>query len=82
MVIEKLQIVNWKNYLKFPDEARLSPEAKDMICRLLCDVDHRLGGRGGDDIKVSETVDLICIVPIVFKKSPCNFQDLYFALLY
>jgi hypothetical protein len=63
VVIEKLQIVNWKNYLKFPDEARLSPEAKDMICRLLCDVDHRLGGRGGDDIKVSETVDLICIVP-------------------
>jgi len=45
------KIVNWKNYLKFPDEARLSPEAKDMICRLLCDVDHRLGGRGGDDIK-------------------------------
>lgn len=47
-----LQIVNWRTYLKFPDEAKLSPEAKDLICRLLCDVDHRLGSRGGDDIKV------------------------------
>jgi serine/threonine kinase 38 len=45
------KIVNWRTYLKFPDEARLTPEAKDLICRLLCDVDHRLGCRGGDDIK-------------------------------
>lgn len=48
-----LQIVNWRTYLKFPDEAKLTPEAKDLICRLLCDVDHRLGCRGGDDIKVN-----------------------------
>jgi hypothetical protein len=45
-----LQIVNWRTYLKFPDEARLSPEAKDIICRLLCDVEHRM--RGADEIKV------------------------------
>ncbi|XP_024388859.1 uncharacterized protein [Physcomitrium patens] len=45
------KIVNWRTYLKFPDEAKLTPEAKDLICRLLCDVDHRLGCRGGDDIK-------------------------------
>jgi serine/threonine kinase 38 len=42
--------VNWRTYLKFPDEARLSPEAKDIICRLLCDVEHRM--RGADEIKV------------------------------
>ncbi|ERN04869.1 hypothetical protein AMTR_s00146p00092580 [Amborella trichopoda] len=43
------KIVHWRHYLKFPEEARLSPEAKDLICRLLCDVDHRLGS--GDEIK-------------------------------
>lgn len=45
------KIVNWRTYLKFPDEAKLTLEAKDLICRLLCDVDQRLGSRGGDDIK-------------------------------
>lgn len=45
------KIVHWRTHLRFPEEARLSPEAKDLICRLLCDVDHRLGTRGADDIK-------------------------------
>ncbi|KAA8534813.1 hypothetical protein F0562_029745 [Nyssa sinensis] len=45
------KIVHWKNHLKFPEEARLTPEAKDLICRLLCDVEHRLGTRGADQIK-------------------------------
>lgn len=70
-----IQIVNWKNYLKFPDEARLSPEAKDMICRLLCDVDNRLGGRGGDDIKVSLIVDKISIFLLFLLKCPCTSSD-------
>lgn len=38
--------------MKFPEEARLTPEAKDLICKLLCDVDHRLGTQGADQIKV------------------------------
>ncbi|KAI6679685.1 hypothetical protein NL676_033566 [Syzygium grande] len=45
------KIVHWKNHLKFPEDARLSPEARDLICRLLCDVDHRLGTRGAGQIK-------------------------------
>ncbi|KAE7998512.1 hypothetical protein FH972_003051 [Carpinus fangiana] len=45
------KIVNWKNHLKFPEEVRLTPEAKDLICRLLCDVEHRLGTGGADQIK-------------------------------
>lgn len=49
---ECLQIVHWKNHLKFPDEARLTPEAKDLICKLLCGVPHRLGTRGAAEIKV------------------------------
>jgi len=46
------QIVNWRTHLKFPEEANLSREARDLICRLLCDVEHRLGTRSVDDIKV------------------------------
>ncbi|MCH97231.1 AGC kinase, partial [Trifolium medium] len=45
------KIVHWKNHLKFPDEARLTPEAKDLICRLLSGVPHRLGTRGANEIK-------------------------------
>jgi hypothetical protein len=39
-------------FLKFPEEARLSPAARDLITRLMCDVDERLGTAGGvADIK-------------------------------
>ncbi|KAK3210441.1 hypothetical protein Dsin_015147 [Dipteronia sinensis] len=46
------KIVHWRNHLKFPEEARLTPEAKDLICRLLCDVEHRLGTLGANQIKL------------------------------
>ncbi|OIW07258.1 hypothetical protein TanjilG_08373 [Lupinus angustifolius] len=45
------KIVNWRTHLKFPEEARLSAEAKDLISRLLCNVDQRLGTKGADEIK-------------------------------
>ncbi|XP_058086893.1 uncharacterized protein LOC131233980 isoform X3 [Magnolia sinica] len=45
------KIVHWRNHLKFPEEPRLTPEAKDLIYRLLCDVNHRLGSGGADQIK-------------------------------
>ncbi|KAL3586788.1 hypothetical protein D5086_013655 [Populus alba] len=45
------KIVHWRNHLKFPEDARLSLEAKDLICRLLCDVEHRLGTGGANQIK-------------------------------
>ncbi|KAK4586057.1 hypothetical protein RGQ29_023298 [Quercus rubra] len=45
------KIVNWRAHLKFPEEAKLSPEAKDLISRLLCNVDQRLGTKGADEIK-------------------------------
>ncbi|CAA0841909.1 AGC (cAMP-dependent- cGMP-dependent and protein kinase C) kinase family protein [Striga hermonthica] len=45
------KIVHWRNHLKFPEDAKLSPEAKDLICRLLCDVEHRLGTGGAFQIK-------------------------------
>ncbi|XP_004497862.1 uncharacterized protein [Cicer arietinum] len=45
------KIVNWRTHLKFPEEAKLSPEAKDLICRLLCNVELRIGTKGADEIK-------------------------------
>ncbi|XP_076924419.1 uncharacterized protein LOC143586844 [Bidens hawaiensis] len=45
------KIVNWKTHLKFPEEAKLSPEAKDLICKLLCNVEKRLGTKGAHEIK-------------------------------
>ncbi|VFQ60788.1 unnamed protein product [Cuscuta campestris] len=45
------KIVHWRNHLKFPEDAKLSPEAKDLICRLICDVDNRLGTGGASQIK-------------------------------
>ncbi|GFR39844.1 hypothetical protein Agub_g340 [Astrephomene gubernaculifera] len=46
------KIVNWRMFLRFPEEARLSPAARDLICRLMCDVDDRIGTRGGvEEIK-------------------------------
>ncbi|KAJ0959804.1 hypothetical protein J5N97_000514 [Dioscorea zingiberensis] len=37
------KIVHWRKHLMFPEEIQLTPEAKDLICRLLCGADHRLG---------------------------------------
>lgn len=48
-----MQIVNWRTHLKFPEEAKLSAEAKDLICKLLCNVEQRLGTKGAYEIKVS-----------------------------
>ncbi|CAN6547757.1 unnamed protein product [Malus baccata var. baccata] len=45
------KIVNWRTHLKFPEEAKLSPEAKNLISKLLCNVDQRLGTKGADEIK-------------------------------
>lgn len=47
-----VQIINWKTCLKFPEEPKISDEAKDLICHLLCDVETRLGTRGVEEIKV------------------------------
>ncbi|CAI9107605.1 OLC1v1007001C6 [Oldenlandia corymbosa var. corymbosa] len=46
------KIVNWRSHLKFPEEAKLSAEAKDLISKLLCNVNQRLGSNGADEIKV------------------------------
>lgn len=45
------KIVNWRSHLKFPEEASLSLEAKDLISKLLCNVDQRIGTKGAHEIK-------------------------------
>nr|ODN86247.1 AGC/NDR/NDR protein kinase [Cryptococcus depauperatus CBS 7841] len=35
------KILDWKNYLYFPDDVHLSREAEDLVRRMLCDVDRR-----------------------------------------
>ncbi|CAJ1973555.1 unnamed protein product [Sphenostylis stenocarpa] len=45
------KIVHWRHHLRFPEDTQLTLEAKDLIYRLLCDVDHRLGTRGAHEIK-------------------------------
>ncbi|XP_042478355.1 serine/threonine-protein kinase 38-like isoform X2 [Macadamia integrifolia] len=45
------KIVNWRTHLKFPEEAKLSAEAKDLVCKLLCNVEQRLGTKGAHEIK-------------------------------
>ncbi|KAJ3280277.1 hypothetical protein HK104_000776, partial [Borealophlyctis nickersoniae] len=39
----KLKIVNWKQTLRFPNEPMVSREAQDLIGRLCCDKEDRLG---------------------------------------
>lgn len=45
------KIVQWRQHLVMPPEASLSPEARDLISSLMCDVDQRLGTRSVEDIK-------------------------------
>jgi serine/threonine protein kinase len=37
------KIMNWRDTLRFPSDAVLSPEAKDLILRLCCSAESRLG---------------------------------------
>ncbi|GJU51562.1 serine/threonine-protein kinase tricorner-like protein [Tanacetum coccineum] len=47
------KIINWRTCLKFPEEPKVTKEARDLICHLLCDVESRLGTGGVDEIKVA-----------------------------
>lgn len=46
------KILHWRKTLNIPPEANLSPAATDILKRLMCDADNRLGSHGGvDEIK-------------------------------
>jgi len=45
------KIMNWKETLQFPPDAQLSPAARDLIERLLCESSKRIGLNSVDEIK-------------------------------
>nr|XP_020023265.1 serine/threonine-protein kinase LATS2 [Castor canadensis] len=47
----QLKVINWENTLHIPAQVKLSPEARDLITKLCCAADCRLGRDGADDLK-------------------------------
>ncbi|ELW47576.1 Serine/threonine-protein kinase LATS2 [Tupaia chinensis] len=47
----QLKVINWENTLHIPAQVKLSPEARDLITKLCCAAEHRLGKEGADDLK-------------------------------
>ncbi|ORX94944.1 kinase-like protein [Basidiobolus meristosporus CBS 931.73] len=45
------KIMNWREQLHFPEDVHLSYEAEDLIRRLICDRELRLGHNGAHEIK-------------------------------
>ena len=45
------KILQWRKTLTIPEEAKLSKESHDILKRLLCDADNRLGSGGIHEIK-------------------------------
>lgn len=45
------KIINWRKYLSFPNNVVVSPEVKDLISKLMNDVENRIGYNGPDEIK-------------------------------
>mmetsp|Transcript_6201 Transcript_6201/g.10061 ORF Transcript_6201/g.10061 Transcript_6201/m.10061 type:complete len:395 (+) Transcript_6201:439-1623(+) len=45
------KILHWRKTLKIPPEAKLSHEASDILQRLMCDANDRLGKNGVQEIK-------------------------------
>jgi hypothetical protein len=48
------RIVRWRQNLAFPAEANVSPAARDLIRRLICDAEHRLTVRRGFEMVLSD----------------------------
>lgn len=44
-------IINWPQYLNVPAHARLTPEARDLVLRLMSDPERRIGNGGAQEIK-------------------------------
>lgn len=45
------KILSWKKHFSIPREARISPVASDLIRKLICQPEDRLGNRGVEEIK-------------------------------
>ena len=45
------KILHWKKTFVIPPEANLSPQAIDILKKLICESDNRLGRNGAEEIK-------------------------------
>jgi serine/threonine kinase 38 len=64
------KILHWRKTLNIPPEANLSNPAADILKRLLCDADHRLGANGVEEIKIHPFFEGINWLNIRESKSP------------
>uniref|UniRef100_A0A8C4ET23 non-specific serine/threonine protein kinase n=1 Tax=Dicentrarchus labrax TaxID=13489 RepID=A0A8C4ET23_DICLA len=47
----QIKVINWESTLQVPPQVKLSPEAVDIIGRLCCSAEDRLGANGAGEIK-------------------------------
>uniref|UniRef100_A0A7N9B0A2 non-specific serine/threonine protein kinase n=1 Tax=Mastacembelus armatus TaxID=205130 RepID=A0A7N9B0A2_9TELE len=47
----QIKVINWESTLQVPAQVKLSPEAVDIIGRLCCSAEDRLGANGAGEIK-------------------------------
>lgn len=50
----RLKIINWRQFLRFPSRPAVSREAQDLIEKLICDKDARLGGSADDALDIKK----------------------------
>ncbi|KAM3861810.1 serine/threonine-protein kinase LATS2 isoform 2-T2 [Diretmus argenteus] len=53
----QIKVINWESTLQVPPQVKLSPEAVDIIARLCCSAEERLGGNGAGEIKAHPFFD-------------------------
>ncbi|KAG8136886.1 hypothetical protein E2320_005438 [Naja naja] len=59
VILFEMLVINWENTLHIPSQIKLSPEASDLITKLCCSAEERLGRNGADDIKAHTFFDSI-----------------------
>ncbi|KAJ3592461.1 hypothetical protein NHX12_007588 [Muraenolepis orangiensis] len=47
----QIKVINWESTLQVPPQVKLTPESVDIIARLCCSAEERLGGNGAGEIK-------------------------------
>ncbi|XP_061782079.1 serine/threonine-protein kinase LATS2 [Nerophis lumbriciformis] len=47
----QIKVINWESTLQVPAQVKLSPESVDIIARLCCSAEDRLGANGAGEIK-------------------------------
>jgi len=49
--------MHWKKTFSIPPEAKLSAASTDILKRMICDADNRLGKNGSEEIKAHPFFD-------------------------